>query len=63
MIERNTNNRGELWTSRGLQSYVGEVNKVEIEGIGETMIMFAGPAAILEEAKDIYEELWEVSDD
>jgi hypothetical protein len=50
-------NRGEMWTSRGIHSFAGKINGVELKPEYKTTIKFSGPAETLEEAKELYKKL------
>lgn len=51
IIESNSNTRGEVWASRGFQSFAGKINE-------QNPLFIAAPARTLEEAEDLYKKLF-----
>ncbi len=55
MVERSSQNRGELWIKKDIRSFTGTLN--ELEPFSSGPVKFAGPAETLEEAMELYEQI------
>ncbi|MDG5788359.1 DUF4181 domain-containing protein [Evansella sp. AB-P1] len=58
MLEVNGGSRGEMWLAEDFQSMAGKINRLEMVDIGRKSIRIAAPSQTLDEAEELFDQLF-----